>query len=1040
MGERSARSRRTRTRIRAASLAVLLGLGIALLGNGTAFAGSVWYVDDDSPGGSPGDGLGWATAFTDLQSALTVASEGDDIWVAGGTYRPDGTTGERTLSFTPKTGVALYGGFAGGETALDERDWNLNPTILSGDIGVPGDRTDNSHHVLVGADTAVIDGFTVTGGNADGAWPHSVGGGMANLDRTSPTVAHVVFSDNHADSAGGGMYNNYFSSPRLTNVVFTDNSASSGGGMYNTDSHPKLTNVVFRGNSANVGGALHNHSSSPALVNVIFSGNSAVDYGGAMYSYFSSQPSLTNVSITHNAAGAGGAVYSAGGAHSWLYDCILWDNDGGEIFNHEPTGSATIVVCSIVKGGYEGAGNLDADPLFVDAGACDLRLQHDSPAIDSGTDEGTPAFDIDGHPRPVDGDGDGDPRYDMGAYEFRVFPCLYVDAGATGAKTGANWQDAFTDLQDALAAAQVGDELWVATGAYKPTGGSDRMASFALRSGVDLYGGFLGKETDREERDWTANPTTLTGDIGTIGDATDNCYHVVVGADDALLDGFIVTAGNANGAYPHWAGGGMRNYLGAPTVVNVTFSANSAGHNGGGMYNEACSPSLIDCVFSDNSAGHGGGLYSTVSSPTVLGCVFSDNSADYGGGSYSDSSPSFTEVAFTGNDAGSGGGAYCTSGSPMFSRVTFADNVAQFGGGLYALWCSVSLTDVLFNGNVADGGGGGGMYSREGLPVLVNVSFVENSAETGGGLYSVDDATLTNALFRSNSATFAGGGMFVGGGAPTVSAATFTANCASMGGGGLYVGDGTPTLSGCILWGNMAANGPEIYVSLSAGEEMTVDHSIVQGGWAGTANLDSDPLFVDPANGDLHLQADSPAIDAGTATGAPAFDLDGVARPQDGDGDAAADFDMGAYEYEYVAPSTVDVSLAAGWNLVAGGPGTDFGSAIFGWNGSAYFSPPAVEAWQGYWCKATTATTVDMHPVAGPHTITLTTGWNLIGNPMAVAAAVAVYDAGDVLIPGRSVFVYTPGSGYATTPTLAPGQGAWVKGTAGETVVLTPTG
>ena len=108
----------------------------------------------------------------------------------------------------------------------------------------------------------------------------------------------------------------------------------------------------------------------------------------------------------------------------------------------------------------------------------------------------------------------------------------YVDADAAGANDGSSWAKAYGDLQNALAAATSGDEVWVAEGAYKPTSGTDRTISFQLVEGVALYGGFAGTEGARDQRDWAAHKTILSGDIGNPGDSSDNSYHVVVGGED----------------------------------------------------------------------------------------------------------------------------------------------------------------------------------------------------------------------------------------------------------------------------------------------------------------------------------------------------------------------------------------------------------------------------------------------------------------------------------------------------------------------------
>ena len=139
---------------------------------------------------------------------------------------------------------------------------------------------------------------------------------------------------------------------------------------------------------------------------------------------------------------------------------------------------------------------------------------------------------------------------------------LYVSAGnARGPWDGTSWPRAYGSLQEALAAASGRRaEVWVAAGTHKPATGTDRAAAFQLRDGVEVYGGFRGRETQRLQRDWQANPTVLSGDIGQEGVATDNSYHVVIGADAAVLDGFVVCDGNADGRMYDAKGAGMINY------------------------------------------------------------------------------------------------------------------------------------------------------------------------------------------------------------------------------------------------------------------------------------------------------------------------------------------------------------------------------------------------------------------------------------------------------------------------------------------------
>ena len=135
----------------------------------------------------------------------------------------------------------------------------------------------------------------------------------------------------------------------------------------------------------------------------------------------------------------------------------------------------------------------------------------------------------------------------------------YVKWNASGANNGTSWTNAYTDLQSALSTSLSGDEIWVAAGTYKPTSSTDRMISFALKNSVAIYGGFSGTETLRTQRNYITDITILSGEIGAAGNA-DNSYHVVLGGgtnSTAVLDGFTVTAGNANATSPYNSGGGL---------------------------------------------------------------------------------------------------------------------------------------------------------------------------------------------------------------------------------------------------------------------------------------------------------------------------------------------------------------------------------------------------------------------------------------------------------------------------------------------------
>jgi uncharacterized repeat protein (TIGR02543 family) len=393
---------------------------------------------------------------------------------------------------------------------------------------------------------------------------------------------------------------------------------------------------------------------------------------------------------------------------------------------------------------------------------------------------------------------------------------LYVKPGANGNCT--SWLDA-CELQTALFNAMTGDQIWVVAGTYKPTTSTSRTATFQLKSGVAIYGGFPAAGGEMAERNWATNLTTLSGDIGIVGSNSDNSYHVVTGsAVDAtsVLDGFTIASGYASGSVsPHNNGGGMYNINSSPTLTNVTFSGNS-GRGGGGLYNEYSSPTLTNVTFTSNSAVYnGGGMYNTDSSPTLTNVTFSDNSAAYnGGGMYNgNSSPTLTNVTFTGNKAdigyGQGGGMFNTDSSPMLTNVTFSGNSATYsGGGMYNGTSSPTLTNVTFNFNSAVQGGG--MYNYlNSNPVLTNVTFSSNTADFGGGMMCSDSSspTLTTVIFSNNSADYSGGGVYnINSSSPTLTNVTFSGNSANInGGGGMNNYDNSsPTLTNVTFSGNSA--------------------------------------------------------------------------------------------------------------------------------------------------------------------------------------------------------------------------------------------
>jgi parallel beta-helix repeat protein len=552
---------------------------------------------------------------------------------------------------------------------------------------------------------------------------------------------------------------------------------------------------------------------------------------------------------------------------------------------------------------------------------------------------------------------------------------IYVDADANGLNDGSRWADAYEYLQDALAVAVYGDEIWVARGIYKPDQGvgitlGDRTDTLQLINGVAIKGGYAGLgEPDPNARDIELYETTLSGDLdGNDIDVSDPCdlltepsraensYHVVTssGTDaTAVLDGFMVTAGNADASSPVRYGGGMYNESGNPTLTNCTFSGNSARY-GGGMYNINSSPTVTNCTFTGNN---GDGMYNSNSSPTVTNCTFSGNNGrgmysyrgtptvtnctftgNNGGGMHnSNSSPTVTNCSFIGNTAESGGGIDYTFGGGKVTNCTFSGNTAKFGGGMDNGWNSgPKVVNCIFTGNSADAGGaifnisphlltvfnctfignsanlyGGGMFNESSQPTVTNCTFTANSAEyDGGGMYTSSSyLTVNNCTFTGNSANMDGGGMYNINNSPTVTNCTFSGNSAnSSNGGGMYNHTSSPTVTNCIFWGDEPDE-----IEDGTESSSTVNYCDVQGGtgrsWFGTGCIDTDPCFVDADGTDdivgteddnLRLSAVSPCIDAGDPNypyDPNETDLDGLPRFVDGDCNDTDIVDMGGYEF-----------------------------------------------------------------------------------------------------------------------------------------------
>jgi len=421
---------------------------------------------------------------------------------------------------------------------------------------------------------------------------------------------------------------------------------------------------------------------------------------------------------------------------------------------------------------------------------------------------------------------------------------LFVDHTATGANNGTSWANAFTNLQNAIDASFVGDEIWVAQGTYKPTSyptgcvscSSNRDYSFSVDKDIRIYGGFNGTETLLSQADPAANATILSGDLNgddvvsgsgssiSFTNNSENTYHVVITANvssAAVIDGFFIMGGNATGS------GGI-SYSGYTIDRSI----------GGAQYNTSSNVSLNNCTFSESfTNSSGGGLYNlNASGISITNCVFERNYGGWGGGNRNDNSTiAFTNCIFDGNYATNNGGAQNN------------DN------------CTTTLTNCVFNENYG-GQRGGGQLNWNASSYLANCTFSKNSTPNLGGAqynYSAPALTVTNCIFwdntKSGSTNISGADIENSGSSPVVTYSLTQDNSPHSTGTGI-INNQNPLFDNAND-GNGADN-----------QWMTADDG-------------------------LRILGSSPVIDAGTAVGGvAATDILGTARPQ------GSAYDFGAYE------------------------------------------------------------------------------------------------------------------------------------------------
>lgn len=797
----------------------------------------IYYVSSQAT--DTGDGSSWDNATTLIQ-ALDKAVAGDQIWVQGF----DTLTGGNLYvapkeGFAVKSGVQLYGGFAGTESRLSQRvtlgkpyqlkyrsvlsgDIQKNDTVGSVDLIFPanGTRSDNATHVLsVNLDPTqasgnnntyptVINGFSIGNGQAAGTDDAGKGGGI------------YVYGDN----SKGGVF-------RIERCFLISNYATQGGAVYvssevqNVNNGESLINqCVIYNNAAGDRAAVENQAGGIYLAGEATVVNTSIFNNGNGGVRLSSGSKVVNATIARN-TGAGVDMTAGGSGDAHVYNSIIWgntqlylQNDPGfrnsayhEVVSSDPATpdeNGNIYVAKENRGDKFG-------PMF-DAPSVKTSYDRDfnwresayplwswnvlegSVMIDKGYNNYYDqnvygSEDMAGNPR-ISGD-----RISVGAYEYQYLPATrirYVKPTATGTGDGSSWDNASGDLQkmiDDLAdnnVSQQAGEVWVAAGTYKPQSqlisGMNYSASFRMRDGISVYGGFAGDETSKQERakgtmpwDFT-NVTVLeaayyesklawTNSKWTVGS---DSRHVVwfapmSGESDftriTTLDGVTVQGGYAQGNtglddFLTDRGAGVYMDGANAYLSNCIVRENYATGNGGGVYlkNGRVQTSLI---YNNNADADGGAVY-VENRGLVYRSMLTNNSALNGAGVYlyngaeaSSDDPDHPEYLIlstcvvSNNTVRGNGAVYCDKGGVLMQNtitnnecVTATDatdvNASQTGG-IYVDEYALVLNSVLWN-NQMQGGTNIPMYARN--PSAAKVRFLYNA------ISGVNNAVWNNTL------------------------------------------------------------------------------------------------------------------------------------------------------------------------------------------------------------------------------------------------------------------------------------------------------
>jgi len=677
----------------------------------------------------------------------------------------------------------------------------------------------------------IISNLTITGGSVEENSSNRGGGIIIYF--SNPIFDHVTIIDNTAYHGGGIAM--YFSNPIFNHITITENTASSMGGILLYTSNPILNNIIISKNNVSGNGGFEGLAGGIGLIH--------------------SNPTLNYVTITENLANEGGGIhlidYNPFGEPSApiIHNSIIWGNSAESIFI--ANSGMPLVTYSDIQGDWEGEGNIDANPLFVNTENGDFSLQDNSPCKDSGN----PALwynDIDGSNSDIGATGGSNILPNFISYDFG-------DIGDLGAEKQFNLFN-YSESAITINSANISSSSFTVN------------SSFPII--IDpLHVGKINIVANNSNMEYIENEMILI--------SNDLPQGISVSLSLTGAAGNILT-GDLSGTYTSSTYRISRDISIASDDIVTLQSGTTFLFDG--EYNFSIYGTLIalgteqDSIIFDNygtEKWRGLTLYEESDQSEFRYLRISGAQKDLGGGiRLASSSPNFKHVTISGNSSSSyGGGIYMSASNPNLEHVSISENYTLNPG----------------NGYVPPGGG---IVLDQSNPTLNQVIITQNTAMMGAGIYFINcnNSTLNNVTISGNSSLYFGGGVALDNSYPIFNHVTISENTAGFSSGGIYLNQSDPQIINSIIWGNTASFGDtQIGISENGGTPL-ITYSDISGGWIGDGNINSDPLFVDSENGNYTLQDSSPCIDAGITD----IDNDGIDDITDFFGSAP---DMGAFEY-----------------------------------------------------------------------------------------------------------------------------------------------